>query len=342
MDAFGNSLDLGAGHIPLSGNPSYLYFDASALPQLRESLSVARLRYTDHPDSLWKQRLLDAMVDTAASRNRHRHQITGESSAYTAEGEYQAGILLTVDTLKVNGTESFDMDLSGLGKDDLVIVRRVDLHVASQKVSVKIQGHEIAKYDLTPLDRFREYSRKRFFDLVLGVSNERVRKPGTVRFEFAGIGGQPFSSIATRCYAKSPGVFYLSDVDYAAAQQSQSILRMDENVAGETIRMQDKPFDKGLGTHADSQIVYFLGGQFRTFSAHPGVDQSVEGGSVKFQVLADGKVVYESESLVSPYSKTEPRSWDIGRCQVLELRVQSGGDGARGDWACWADARVQP
>jgi alpha-galactosidase len=163
---------------------------------------------------------------------------------------------------------------------------------------------------------------------------------GKAKIEFTADGESQFSSMSTRFFAKKSGPLYLSDIDYVAAQQSQSILRFDENVIGQPIKMQNKAFAKALGTHAKSQVVYYAGGQFKRFKVHPGLDQSVEDGTVKFLVLADGRPIYESKT-VTPYSKTEPLDLDITGCKVLELRVGSSGDGINGDWAIWGNARVE-
>ena len=68
-------------------------------------------------------------------------------------------------------------------------------------------------------------------------------------------------------------------------QKDESILDNPLNIAGTS-------YTKGLGTHAVSQIVYNLDGQYNTFQSDVGIDTEEDGkgsGSVDFQVLGDGK-----------------------------------------------------
>jgi len=220
-----------------------------------------------------------------------------------------------------------------------MILRRVEVRSSSGPVSVSINGKEVARYDLSGLERFTKQSKKRFFDLPILVPKEKLSAKGRVKMEFVALGGEQ-SSLRTHFYAKPRGPLYLSDTDYLAAQQSWSILREDENFVGLPLGMQERTVEKGLCTHAKSQVAYYLGGQFKTFRVHPGLEQSVSGGSVVFLVAVDGKTVYESKT-VAGFTKTQPLDLDVSGAKVLVLSVGSAGDGIDGDWACWADARVE-
>ena len=340
LDAYGNELDLRKPEIQLSPSPCYLFFPSSDLERLVGRLPSAKIAYEDHPDSRWKQRLLASVDRSPACLKAHQYVVKGEQKEYTATGEYRPSIAIRTKAAKITGSESFVVDLEPLKSDDLVIVRRVDLSQASQKVAVKIDGNEVARYDLTRADRFLKHSSKRILDVPLLIPNATIKRKGRVRIEFVGTDGAPFTSLLTRFYAKAPGPLYLSDIDYVAAQQSQSVLRPDENVVGRAIRMQNRVVGKGLGTHAVSQIVYYLGGQFRKLHVEPGLDQTIEDGSVTFQIIADSDTLHESKDTVTPYSKTAPIEIDVSGRQVLELRVGHGDDGIDGDWACWGEARV--
>ena len=358
MDAYGNAVSLEDRKIRLAASPLYLFFPASSLDRLVDELPASRLAYKDHPASLWKQNLIDWIDRNPERAKSHGYTVDGQVSEYSATGKHQADLELRAQAAKVVGTESFQVDLASLGTNDLLVVRRIDLDLKSQRVALKVGGREVARHDLSPLDRFTKHSEKRFYDLAILVPNTEIKATGKARVEFQALdapakgdgdgppdekepGKAALSSVVTKFYAKKPGPLYLSDIDYVAAQQSQSVLRMDENLVGRTMRVQDQLHPKGLGSHAQSQVVYYLGGQFRKFRVLPGLDQSVEDGSVSFLVLADGKTVYESKEIVTPYSKTEPIEVDVSGCQVLELRVGDGGDGIQGDWACWADARLE-
>ncbi|MDA0840089.1 MAG: NPCBM/NEW2 domain-containing protein [Planctomycetota bacterium] len=340
FDAYGNSVIPDNHRIELSSALTWLFFKKVQASDLIQKLPFAEMKWLDHPDSEWKQRQLDYVDQSPDSLKSHEHAVSGKIETSVASGRYRPSIPISASSARIKGGESFNVDFSSLGTDDLLILRRVDLSLPGQKVKVKIGGTEVSSYDLSSIDRFQEHSDKKFLDLSLIIPGNKSGKQGKVKVEFIAEGESQFSSISTRFFAKKSGPLYLGDIDHVATQQSQSVLRVDENVIGQAINMQDKTFSKALGTHAKSQVVYYTGGQFKRFKVHPGLDQSVEDGTVDFLVLADGKPIYESKT-ITPYSKTEPLDLDITGCKVLELRVGSGGDGINGDWAIWGDARVE-
>ena len=339
LDLYGNTVDAKSGRVELSPGPCYAFFEKSALDRLRARLPVAAVEYESHPHSAWKRQLLDYIDRTPDTLKSHAYAVEGELSEVSAEGEYRPGIVLDAPLSKGTGSESFTVDLTSLGNHDLLVVRRVDLRASSGAVSVRMNGDEVSRYDLSELERFTARSKKRFFDLPILVPKEKIKAKGRVKMEFAALNGVQ-SSLRTHFYAKARGPLYLSDIDYLAAQQSWSFLREDENFVGRPLGIQETAFEKGLCTHAKSQVIYYLGGQFSRFHLHPGLERSASGGSVVFLVLVDGKAVYESEA-VTGFSKTQPLDIDVSGAQILELRVGSAGDGIDGDWACWADARVE-
>ncbi|EMI42002.1 NPCBM/NEW2 domain-containing protein [Rhodopirellula sp. SWK7] len=87
----------------------------------------------------------------------------------------------------------------------------------------------------------------------------------------------------------------------------------------------------GLQVHSHSELTYFLNGKFSTFSATliPCFQASVT-----FEVHADGKRVFESESSVG---KTQPEEIqvNVSGTQLLKLVVTDGGNGWAGDWVTW-------
>jgi beta-galactosidase len=101
-----------------------------------------------------------------------------------------------------------------------------------------------------------------------------------------------------------------------------------------------RKFSRGLGTHANSRIVYDLSsGRFRTFRCFVGRDEHAGDGRVVFQVLVDGKKVGDS----GPMTKTSPAKKvevDVAGASTLELLTQDGGDGISGDHGDWAEAQL--
>lgn len=97
-------------------------------------------------------------------------------------------------------------------------------------------------------------------------------------------------------------------------------------------------YPKGLGTHADSTVRYYLGGACSRFTANVGVDGEAPSGSVEFTVYADEEPVFQSDTLTG--IAAESVDADITGAEVLTLIVTDGGDGIGSDHADWADARL--
>src|SRR5690606_27530535 len=109
---------------------------------------------------------------------------------------------------------------------------------------------------------------------------------------------------------------------------------------GRVLTINGRTYSKGLGVHANSEIVYDLGGNCSLFTSDIGVDaESGRRGSIVFQVLADGVSLFRSGTMVG---NTGPQSVSVnltGRKQ-LTLKVTSGGDGIDSDKGDWANAQL--
>lgn len=137
---------------------------------------------------------------------------------------------------------------------------------------------------------------------------------------------------------------YLSDRDWVSATSGWRTVLKDKAVSGNPIRVGGVQYAKGIGTHANSEIVYDLDPADVRFSAVIGIDdvqKNSVNSSVVFQVLADGVVIYDS-GLIRAQPVTPPRSIDLDVLGVerLVLRVTDGGNTNNSDHADWADAKV--
>lgn len=107
---------------------------------------------------------------------------------------------------------------------------------------------------------------------------------------------------------------------------------------GAGLRIGGVVYDRGLGVHADSAVVVYLGGRCTSFTAATGVDDEVgDGGSVVFEVWADGVRAWTGQRV----SGTDgPVAVDVALTGVnrVELRVTDASDGNALDHADWADA----
>ena len=133
---------------------------------------------------------------------------------------------------------------------------------------------------------------------------------------------------------------YLDEVPPDEAKQDWGRLQRNQSVWEKPMIVAGRTFTRGLGTHADSRIVYDLtGGKFRRFRCLVGRDEHAMEGKVVFQVWLDGKKVFDS----GPMGKTTPAKpvdVDISGAAVLELRTLDGGDGIGGDHGNWANAEL--
>ena len=97
---------------------------------------------------------------------------------------------------------------------------------------------------------------------------------------------------------------YLSDVKddtpgvkLVSAKQGWKVLMTDKSNDGNTLSINGKKYEKGLGTHSIGEIVYELKGQFEKFEAEVGLDDEAQAhvqGSIIFRVEVDGKQLYDS------------------------------------------------
>ncbi|HVT89459.1 MAG TPA: NPCBM/NEW2 domain-containing protein [Tepidisphaeraceae bacterium] len=109
---------------------------------------------------------------------------------------------------------------------------------------------------------------------------------------------------------------------------------------GKTITLRNTTYAKGLGTNANSDIRYALGGKYTNFSSDIGIDNETNGnGSVVFRVYLDGKLAYDS-GIVRGKDAIKQISLNVTNVQELRLVVDNSGDGNAYDHADWAGARV--
>lgn len=138
---------------------------------------------------------------------------------------------------------------------------------------------------------------------------------------------------------------YLSDLEWVQAVNGWGPVERDrsngETAAhdGRTLTIRRQTFAKGLGVHAPSEIVYYLGGKAAKFMAVVGVDDEARPGSVVFQVWGDGRKLYDS-GVLKGSSSPQPVEADVRGVAELRLVVTDGGDGVNYDHADWADAKV--
>ncbi|MGE3807316.1 MAG: NPCBM/NEW2 domain-containing protein [Gemmataceae bacterium] len=116
--------------------------------------------------------------------------------------------------------------------------------------------------------------------------------------------------------------------------------RRDKNLDGGKIRLQNKPYDKGLSMHAYTELVYEIGGDFKEFKAVMGIDDQVGGDShVKVTVEGDDQELFSAE-LSRQDRKTIPIAINITGKKKLRIVVRSVNLIDLGDHVTLAEARL--
>lgn len=132
----------------------------------------------------------------------------------------------------------------------------------------------------------------------------------------------------------------LSHHDWISATSGWMSPTVDRSVGGWTpISMLGQEYPTGLGVASPSTVRYYLGDRCTRLTTSVGIDDAVrnvgpEGGTSTFQVIGDGRVLFDSGVL----GRDDVRQADIdlSGVRVLDLVVGDGGDGGYNDRANWA------
>ncbi len=141
------------------------------------------------------------------------------------------------------------------------------------------------------------------------------------------------------------GTHQLSGLDWVASDNYWGPVERDQSNGeqdpgdGGPLTIQGTVYPTGLGVHAPSTVTYFPGGACTAMSAVVGIDDEVgDRGAVTFEIWGDGELL-ESSPTVSGTDPGVEVSADLTGVDLLELRVESGGD-TNYDHADWADAQI--
>ena len=141
---------------------------------------------------------------------------------------------------------------------------------------------------------------------------------------------------------------HLSDLEWESATVGYGDgVNRDKNHSGDTIQLADengKPvsFEKGLGVHAESVIIYDVEGKgYKALEGFAGIDYcqyNAEFGAVQFIIEIDGEQVFDSGEMVQkdPMQKFEVEVPEGAKKVVLKALQ---GENNYNDHADWADAK---
>lgn len=134
------------------------------------------------------------------------------------------------------------------------------------------------------------------------------------------------------------------EVRVQVVRQDYNTLHFGESCMETPIRIGGRSFERGLGTHANSEIVVTLPENTASFRAFAGIDNNYDTqgtrGSAQFAVLLSGKEAFRSRTLKGG-DEPEPVNVPIPpQTRQIALRVEPTEDGPAHDQADWADACV--
>lgn len=133
------------------------------------------------------------------------------------------------------------------------------------------------------------------------------------------------------------GRLYLNE---AMASKVESFWRIMQDLSIEgtsKISIGGMTYDRGLGVHANSELVFPLDGTYSTFHVIPGPDDAHKG-LLEMKILVDGKEVFASGKVRSVGYEPKVLAIPVSDAKTLTLIVTDGGDGKGGDHASWAEA----
>lgn len=118
-------------------------------------------------------------------------------------------------------------------------------------------------------------------------------------------------------------------------------VRLNRAVSGSELRVAGRSFERGLGTHAPSEIIYSVNSLYRWLEGEVGVDAASprKRGTVEFLVKGDDRILWRS-GIMKAGDPAKRIRVNISQVKQLSLEVAEAGDGNEGDHADWGSIRI--
>ncbi len=135
------------------------------------------------------------------------------------------------------------------------------------------------------------------------------------------------------------GTVRLDELDLSAMSAGWGQSRARQSVTQKPLGIGGTKFERGVGTHANSECMITLDGRVRSFAAKVGVDDNANSdkASVEFVVFGDGRELWKSGVCRWQQPARDCRI-DLAGVKLLELVVTDAGDGVNYDHGDWAAA----
>lgn len=299
------------------------------------------------------------MTITSQNNSSIKFKIIADGVTLTETGVIKHADNMAYINVPVKGVNELKIEISDAGNgntsDHGVIVNPI-LTTNDSKPVINVEDGVSVKLGESLDDVIGSYSANDIEDgdltnsiTVSGAENVNFNKPGKYEITYSVTDSQGNKVNATRTIyvLNMKDYSYLSDVQRKSVSQSWNTLKIDRAVSGNELRLTGEngsavTYEKGLGTHAASTIVYDLTDKdYQLFTSYVGVDRAMYNsvGSVIFQVFVDGVKMYDS-GLMNSKDKQKFVEVDITNASELKLVVTDSGNGNGSDHADWADAKL--
>lgn len=132
----------------------------------------------------------------------------------------------------------------------------------------------------------------------------------------------------------------LENLDLSKMTQEFGEPHVAKSIIDKPLTLGGAVFERGVGSHAGSELIVDLKGRAKLFTAMVGVDDETEGkGTVIFSILVDGKIVART-AVMSGGDKPVLLGAPLDGAKTMILTVEDAGDNISFDHADWADAKV--
>ena len=134
--------------------------------------------------------------------------------------------------------------------------------------------------------------------------------------------------------------FPLESLDLSNMLQDYGTPKAGKSIVEKPLTLGGTVFERGVGSHATSELVIDLKGAAKAFIATVGVDDNTEGkGSVVFSIMVDGKVAART-AVMKGGDEPILLGVPLDGAKTMTLSVEDAGDNINFDWADWADAVI--